>query len=189
GPQPGNARQAQGRQHRDARHRALQARLPLPVRAGRPAAQPPEGKHGRRGLHPPLHAGARGPEPAGGVPRPRAPAAQGGGGVPARRGDGDGQPQGPPRRLRRRHPGLAADGARRFRRGDGRRLPGLGRDRRARLPRFPPAALGAHQPDPAPSHRHQRAGRLRRRAGVPGRRGGGRQRRRPHPPRPPRGRV
>ena len=47
------------------------------------------------------------------VPRPRPSAAQGGRGLPARRGAGDGQPQGRARGLRRRHPGDAADEARR----------------------------------------------------------------------------
>ena len=46
--------------------------------------------------------------------RDRSPsAAQGDRGLPARRGAGDGQPQGCPRGLRRRHPGDAADAARR----------------------------------------------------------------------------
>ena len=49
---------------------------------------------GRPGLHLALHAGARGSQPAGGVPRPRPSAAQGDRGLSARRRDGDGQPQG-----------------------------------------------------------------------------------------------
>ncbi len=60
---------------------------------------------------------------------PVPPAAQGGGGVPTRRGDGDRQPQGRPRRLRRRHPGHTADDARRGGHRDRWRLPRFSRDR------------------------------------------------------------
>ena len=158
------------------------------VHPGRAAAAASQGEHGRRGLHPALHAGARRPEPARRVPRPRPPAAQGGGGMPAGRGHGHGQPQGRPRRLGGRHPGRPAEGARRGGRGDGWRLPRRGRDRNARHPRLPPTPLGADQPDSAPGDRDQRTDRLRRRAGLPRRRRGGRCGRRHHHPGPPRGR-
>ena len=117
------------------------------------------------------------------VPEPRPPAAQGDRGMPARRGVRHRQPQGPARRLGRRDPRHAADEARRRRHRHRRRLSRLARDRQARHPRLPPAPLGADQPDPAPGDRHQRADRLRRRAGVPRRRDRRRRRGRGRDPR------
>ena len=85
----------------------------IQMHPGRASARPRSADAGRRGLHAALHAGARGPQQARGVSRPRPSAAQGDRGLPARRGAGDGQPQGRPRGIRRRHPGDAADAARR----------------------------------------------------------------------------
>ena len=68
------------------------------------------------------------------------------------------------------HPGHAPDEARRRRRRHRRRLPRLARDRQARHPRLSQPPLGADQPHAAPGDRHQRADRLRRRAGVSRRR-------------------
>ena len=107
---------------RHRRHRAVQARLSQPVHPGRASADAGQPEHGRRSLHLALHAGARGSQQDRGVSRSRPPAAQGGGGLPARRGAGDGQPQGCPRGVGRRDPGDAADAARRGRRRHRRRL-------------------------------------------------------------------
>ena len=138
---------------------------------------------GRRGLHLALHAGARGFQQDRGVSRPLPSAAQGDRRLPARRGVGDGQPQGCPRGLGRRHPGDAADAARRRRRGHRRRFSRFRRNRKARLSRLPPPAERADQSDAAPGDRDQRADRLRRRAGVSRRRHPGRCRRRDRDPR------
>ena len=181
---PRNPRTAEGRQHGDADELPLQAGPAQPVHPGRPPAQPECRDDGRRGLHLALHAGARGSQPDDGVPEPGPPAAQGGRAVPARGGAGDGQPQGPARRFGGIDPDLAADGARCRRRGDRRRLSQLGRDRAAGDADLPQPPVRADQPDPAPGDRHQRADRLRRRAGVPGRRDRRRRRRRGGDPGP-----
>ena len=171
-------RPAEVDQHGHADELPLQARPAQPVHPGRAAAQPECGDDGRRGIHLALHAGARGPQPDDGVPEPGPPAAQGGRAVPARGGAGDGQPQGCARRVGGLDPDLAPDGARCRRRGDRWRLSRLGRDRAAGDADLPQPPVGADQPDPAPGDRHQRADRLRRRAGVPGRRDRRRRRRR-----------
>ena len=59
-----------------------------------------------------------------------------------------------------------------------------GRDRAAGDADLPQPPVGADQPDPAPGDRHQRADRLRRRAGVSGRRDRRRRRRRGGDPGP-----
>ena len=143
--------------HRDGRDRAVQARLPNPVHSGRASAEPGPADAGRRGLYAALHAGARGPQQARGVSRPLPSAAQGDRGLPARRGAGDGQPQGCPRGVRRRHPGDAADAARRRRRRHRRRLSRFRRNRQARLSRLSPPAERADQSDAASGDRDQRA--------------------------------
>ena len=161
----------------------FQARPAQPDDPGRASAADQSADDGRRGLHAALHAGARGPEHDRRVSRPRASAAQGGGGLPAGRGAGDGQPQGCPRGVGRRHPGDAADAARRRRRHHRRRLPRFRRNRQARLPAY------HHRPS-APTNLtlHQAieinvSDRLRRRAGVSRRRHPRRQRRRDRDPR------
>ena len=145
--------------------------------------EPRSADAGRRGLHAALHAGARGSQQDRRVPRPLASAAQGDRGLPARRGAGHGQPQGRARRVRRRHPGDAADEARLRRRRHRRRLSRFRRDRKARLPRLSPPPERADQSDAASGDRDQRADRLRRCAGVSRRRDPGRQRRRHRDPR------
>ena len=141
---------AQGRQHRDALHGALQARTAQPVHPGCAAAEPEPSQHGRRGLHPALHPGARGSQPDHRVPGPRPSAAQGRRGMPAGRGLGHRQPQGCPRGVGRRHPGDAADEARRRRRRDRRRLSRLAGNRRLAIPAYhnrpsAPTNLTLHQ--------------------------------------------
>ena len=115
----------------------------------------PVQRAGRPGLHLALHAGARGPEQAGSVPRPRPSAAQSRG-LSARRRAGDGQPQGRARGVGRRDPGDAADEARRGGRGDRRRLPRFRRKSPGWASRLSPAAQRTHQPHPAPGDRHRR---------------------------------
>ena len=84
--QRSHPQQAQDRLHRHRRHRAVQARAPDPDDPGCIRPQPRSADHGRRSLHAALHAGARGPQQARRVPRPRASAAQGDRGLSGWRG-------------------------------------------------------------------------------------------------------
>src|SRR5690349_539660 len=81
-PEVGNPRETEDRQHRDPGKRSLQARVAQPDDPGRSAAKSRQCPNGRRSLYIALHSRPRGPEPDERVPRPWAPPAQGGGGVP-----------------------------------------------------------------------------------------------------------
>ena len=167
-------------------HRAVQARLAQPGIQDVHPLNPDQPTDGRRGVHPALHPGARGPQHARRVPgrsHPQREAIEdcppGAVLVMDSRKDARAASAGAilvTRLMKRGVAGVVTDGG--FR--DSREIAELD------FPAYHHRPTRADQSHAAPGDRHQRADRLRRRAGVSRRRHRGRQRRRDRDPCAPR---